>query len=441
MMSDLLFVMHSEMNVPLKRRSAFPFVCPFSQESADRAKVVAEYATQIANVAKEEAVEARCRAEGLVTSIAEAKEVGLSAKSAADAASTKAAEAWEYCEQRGSELRELEVRVLRLEKENERLLAEATAVQALREAIDALDLNNQKLDREFLKILGSRVQQAEDGMQRLQSDTEAELKRLEASLGGQQQMESFRKELAREIERLNALLRDKAAASSLEPIQRDIDVARRKLAETDDRVSKLTKPKTDESILDRLRAALAEKADIDYVDEANDLAAAREARELNLLKKKFNDLLNFLATIPGIAGDAPPDLRPRGTKLQLACLSCDRGGSPPRDDIRGKDGNIYHAENKTAAATLPARLNVGTRSRPSSAPGKRQESSGRPSSPPAHAFPSPRTPSDVKPRMSTVHIVGPSKEAATARQRPVSAGVRRDFPNHVKASVITPKFS
>ena len=66
------------------------------------------------------------------------------------------------------------------------------------------------------------------------------------------------------------------------------------------------------------------------------ISCVLQTREISELKKKFNELLNFLAAAaPNLLG-GEDELYPRGTKMQLLrCISCDRGGSPPREVLLG----------------------------------------------------------------------------------------------------------
>ena len=207
-----------------------------------------------------------------------------------------------------------------------------------------------------------------------------------------------------------------------------------------------------EEILAKMVQNLNKKADIDYVDEANDINQAREQRELTALKKKFNDLLNFLSTVPGIGGSTPSDLRPRGTKQQaLACISCDRGGSPPRDDLRGTNGQVYQGEQSAAGQGFPARIAVQGRDRPQSAPGKRHtsprgEPMGSPRAIPAEGL-APLSAAAQRRGPSTVHMAGSMRDAvggaggrAQSVKRPGSAGKARNSPT-IKPHAVTPKFS
>merc|ERR1712070_983824 len=104
------------------------------------------------------------------------------------------------------------------------------------------------------------------------------------------------------------MLRNKADGAAVTAVKRDIDVGRQQYVALEKKCAELAKGAQAEAMWTRIKEMLGNKADIDYVDEANDIAAARESRELNSLKKKFNDLLNFLHSVPGIGGDAPPDL-------------------------------------------------------------------------------------------------------------------------------------
>merc|ERR1712167_322343 len=99
-------------------------------------------------------------------------------------------------------MRELEARVTALELQNERLMGEAAAIEALREAIEALDLNSHKADAEAFKKMYERIEEVETTGKAMQVDLEAEMKRIEGLLGGSTRLELLKQELMEELMRL-----------------------------------------------------------------------------------------------------------------------------------------------------------------------------------------------------------------------------------------------
>jgi len=410
-----------------------------SQVLAEKADKAAGKASELAGAASKEAQEAKGLIEGSVRACQDAV-------TEANRAADKADRAKKEAEAATAGVESMNGRVTQLEKDSARLVGEAAAVDALRAAVAALDLGAHKDNKTELEEMGRRIAGAEKVLEEGVSDLETEIRRLESMVGGKTQVEALRNELTREIERLHGMVTADKGLSMVEPLKRDIEANKRRISQAETHINSMSLDQLrPEDIMNKVNKKLEHKADIDYVDEANDISASREARELNSLKRKFNDLLNFLSTIPGIGGQQPTELKPRGTKHQaLACISCDRGGSPPRDDPRGTDGHIYQGEMTTGPqGQFPARMNASIKERPQSAPGKR----GTPRKLPPTSETAPLNtttaqrgaPQGPHSRVSTVHIAGPLKEgiAPNSRQRPVSAGPRRE----VKTSVVTPKFS
>jgi len=349
---------------------------------ADASSTMAQQAVQGAATAQAEAVAARALVEGLDKTVKKVQ--------------TRAGEVAQMAKLAIDELKNLSERFRQLELANERLKGELGAIDALREAIGTLEGHKtnapESVDTLALKLeeLQHSLAKVEGEAQKGLGEVSAEVARLEALCLKSAKGGDIPASVNRELQRVHRALAAKADASFLEPLQRDVSSARQWQRSNEGLLGKLDRMTSDLNqkleALAQLSTQIVNKADIDYVDEVNDIASMRETREISSLKQKFNELLNFLAAAaPNLLG-GDDELYPRGTKMQLLrCISCDRGGSPPREDLRGADGRVYQGmdgKQKMAqqGVASPKKIEVrsigggGFRPRPSSAPAKRPAS-------------------------------------------------------------------
>jgi len=353
-----------------------------AKAAAEAASQIASKALQTAATSQAEAIAARTLADGLDKSVKKTQSSMAEVASLAQSAS--------------EDVKELSERTRQLEMANERLKGELGAIEALREAIGTLDghsgnsadVASSQQFAELRQSMTEWTEKVEKQTQAALASMSKEIMRLEmdclksvSAAGGE-----VPASVNRELERVHRALAAKADASFLEPLQRDVSSARQWQRANEGLLKQLDRATAEnrEKLVPVAKAVsqIGNKADIDYVDEVNDIASMREMREITSLKNKFNELLNFLASAaPNLLGEE--DGYPRGTKMQLLrCISCDRGGSPPREDVRGADGRIYQGmdgKQKMAqqGVTSPKKIELrsmgGFRARPSSAPAKRKE--------------------------------------------------------------------